>query len=49
MWDNAIYSLNIRMDVPGQVGSDRIVAAVAALAEYKPPLILMDLHRVVRL
>jgi len=35
--------LNIRMDVPGQVGSDRIVAAVAALAEYKPPLILMDL------
>ena len=35
--------LNIRVDVPGQVGSDRIVAAVAALAEYKPPLILMDL------
>ena len=35
--------LNIRMDVPGQVGSDRIVAAVAALAEYPAPLILMDL------
>jgi len=35
--------LNIHVDVPSQVGSDRIVIAVAALAEYKPPLILMDL------
>lgn len=35
--------LNIQMDTPSQVGSDRIVIAVAALAEYKPPLILMDL------
>ena len=35
--------LNIRVDVPGQVGSDRIVIAVAALAEYEAPLILMDL------
>lgn len=35
--------LNILMDVPSQVGSDRIVLAVAALAEYKAPLILMDL------
>lgn len=35
--------LNIHMDVPSQVGSDRIVIAVAALAEYEPPLILMDL------
>ena len=35
--------LNIQMDVPSQVGSDRIVIAVAALAEYKAPLILMDL------
>ena len=35
--------LNIQMDVPSQVGSDRIVIAVAALAEYEPPLILMDL------
>lgn len=35
--------LNIHMDVPSQVGSDRIVIAVAALAEYKPPLILMDM------
>lgn len=35
--------LNIHMDVPSQVGSDRIVIAVAALAEYQPPLILMDL------
>lgn len=35
--------LNIQMDNPSQVGSDRIVIAVAALAEYEPPLILMDL------
>lgn len=35
--------LNIQMDTPSQVGSDRIVVAVAALAEYQPPLILMDL------
>lgn len=35
--------LNIRVDVPSQVGSDRIVIAVAALAEYQPPLILMDM------
>lgn len=35
--------LNIHVDVPSQVGSDRIVIAVAALAEYNAPLILMDL------
>ena len=35
--------LDIHMDVPSQVGSDRIVIAVAALAEYQAPLILMDL------
>lgn len=35
--------LNIHMDVPSQVGSDRIVIAVAALAEYQAPLILMDM------
>lgn len=35
--------LNIHMDTPSQVGSDRIVIAVAALAEYDPPLMLMDL------
>lgn len=35
--------LNIQVDVPSQVGSDRIVIAVAALAEYKAPLVLMDL------
>ena len=35
--------LNVHMDVPSQVGSDRIVIAVAALAEYKAPLVLMDL------
>lgn len=35
--------LNIHVDVPSQVGSDRIVISVAALAEYNAPLILMDL------
>jgi type III pantothenate kinase len=35
--------LNIQVDTPSQVGSDRIVIAVAALAEYKPPLILLDM------
>ena len=35
--------LNIHMDTPSQVGSDRIVIAVAALAEYEPPLTLLDL------
>jgi type III pantothenate kinase len=35
--------LNIHMDVPSQVGSDRIVVAVAALAEYQAPLVLLDM------
>lgn len=35
--------LDIHVDVPSQVGSDRIVVAVAALAEYPAPLILMDM------
>ena len=35
--------LNIRTDIPSLVGSDRIVVAVAALAEYQPPLALLDL------
>lgn len=35
--------LNIQMDIPSQVGADRIVVAVAALQEYKPPLILIDM------
>ena len=35
--------LNIHVDMPSQVGSDRIVIAVAALAEYEAPLILVDL------
>ncbi len=34
--------LNIRMDNPGQVGSDRIVIAVGALETYDAPLILLD-------
>ena len=35
--------LKIHVDVPSQVGSDRIVIAVAALAEYEAPLVLMDM------
>ena len=35
--------LNIQMDSPASVGSDLIVAAVAALDEYKAPLILVDM------
>ena len=35
--------LDIQVDSPAQVGSDRVVIAVAALAEYDAPLILMDL------
>jgi len=35
--------LNIHVDIPSQVGSDRIVIAVAALAEYAAPLILIDM------
>ena len=35
--------LNIRVDTPSQVGADRIVVSVAALAEYSAPLILIDM------
>ena len=35
--------LNIHVDIPSQVASDRIVAAVAALAEYEAPLVLIDM------
>jgi len=35
--------LNILMDNPAQVGSDLIVAAVAALREYSAPLIIIDM------
>lgn len=35
--------LDIRMDDPASVGSDLIVAAVAAAHEYDPPLILIDM------
>ena len=35
--------LNICVDSPSQVGADRIVIAVAALAKYKPPLVLIDM------
>lgn len=35
--------IDIHMDVPGQVGSDRIVVAVAALQEYEAPLMIVDM------
>lgn len=35
--------LNIRMDNPSEVGSDLIVVAVAATAEYGTPLLLVDM------
>ena len=35
--------LNIRMDNPAEVGSDLIVAAVAAIQEYGAPLLLVDM------
>lgn len=35
--------LQIQVDAPALVGCDRIVVAVAALAEYKAPLVVMDL------
>ena len=35
--------LNILMDNPAQIGSDLVVAAVAALREYSAPLIVIDM------
>ena len=35
--------LNIKMDNPKTVGGDRIVAAVAANAKYKGPIIIADM------
>ena len=35
--------LNIQMENPTQIGSDLIVAAVAALSRFEPPLIIIDM------
>ncbi len=35
--------INILMDNPATVGADRITGAVAALNEYKPPIIIIDM------
>ncbi len=35
--------LNIRMDNPTEIGSDLIVAAVAAIADYGAPLLIVDM------
>ena len=38
--------LNILLDNPAMAGGDLIVGAVAALAEYKPPLLVVDMGTV---
>ena len=35
--------LNIMIDNPAQLGSDQVVDAIAALNEYRPPLIILDM------
>ena len=35
--------LNIKMDNPSQLGADLVVDAVAALAQYRPPLVIFDM------
>mgnify|MGYP003477043934 CR=1 FL=1 len=35
--------VRVRYDNPREVGADRILHAVAALAKYKPPLVIVDL------
>lgn len=35
--------INILMDNPAAVGADRVTGAVAALSEYKPPIIIIDM------
>ena len=35
--------LNIKIDNPAQLGSDLVVDAVAGIAEYPPPLIIIDM------
>ena len=35
--------LNIKIDNPAQLGSDLVVGAVAAIHEYKPPCIIIDM------
>ena len=39
---NIDLGINICVDVPNEVGSDRIVNAIAAQDYYKPPLIIVD-------
>ena len=41
--------LNIRIDNPSVLGSDQVVCAVAAAAEYPVPLVVMDLDTAVTL
>ena len=38
-----ISGLNIKLDNPAQLGSDRVVGAVAAIAQYPKPIIVIDM------
>ena len=35
--------MQIKMDIPGQVGADLLVDAAAALSLYKPPMVIFDM------
>ena len=35
--------LNILLDNPGEMGADRVADAVAALAQYPVPLVIIDM------
>lgn len=40
---NGCEDLQVAIDDPSQLGSDLIVGAVAVLAEFKPPIVLIDM------
>jgi len=40
---NGCYDLNVAIDEPAQLGNDLIVGAIAVLAEFKPPIVLIDM------
>lgn len=37
--------LNIVLDNPGEMGADRVADAVAALAQYPVPLVIVDMEQ----
>ncbi|MFR0951155.1 MAG: type III pantothenate kinase, partial [Ruminococcus callidus] len=42
-WDGVKTGLQIAIDNPAQLGSDRVADAVAALHEYQPPIVIIDM------